>query len=329
MNRKLFVSSITFLLSFIVLTTSCFASEKDTINQVETLIDNKKCKQAETLLSSLKPTMQNHISITMGSIGDCYKDEKKWADAERAYTKSLDMAKQAWGANNENAVGEYITLGVFLCERGKFNKGLPLVKRALSITQVQKGIDKEKAAERKVWMKSPHKTDAYIAKRFDSIMNSLNKLTGDKSAKPLNALGYCYDLKGQTKLADTNYIKAIKANPAESTYLENNASTVNWKEHNPKKSALMYERALKLRKMAIGENHLEYLIRLNYLANVYRNAGRNKDADLLCDCIVQGLIKNPNSKYLKKNVRDYVKLLRKNNQNAKAESILRKVKLSM
>jgi len=156
------------------------------------------------------------MGTTLNSLGLVFKAEKRYADADSAFRRSLAILEKSYGPGSIDAANINFNIAAGLIEQGKQPAALPFLDRSLSVFQQQLGPQSLKSAavlcmigdvrrSQKDWAQAetPLRQCAEIREANGGVVNP-------ELAEALFGLAVVYEKQGKSALADPRFKLAEK-----------------------------------------------------------------------------------------------------------------------
>jgi tetratricopeptide (TPR) repeat protein len=204
--------------------------------------------QFEGLLGEIKEIDRPEMVTSLGRLGNLYKAQGRYAEAEPLLLKALKLSKQ----KQTNTAFSLNNLATLYESQGRYPEAEPLYLQALEIKKNELGD------------------------RHPSTATSLNNLAA------------LYRSQGRYPEAEPLYIQALEIHktelgdrhPSTATSLNNLAALYKSQGRYPEAEPL-YIQALEIKKTELGDRHPSTATSLNNLAELYRSQGRYPEAEPL------------------------------------------------
>lgn len=184
--------------------------------------DAKDFKSAEELLqravkvTSRFPPGDPRAGITQNTLGLVYRDEKKYAEAAKAYESALTLLERSYGQESLDVGNIDFNIASVLIEDGKYDAALPHVQHSRTIFEKVLGAQSLKAAASYCLLGEAYRN----MNRFDEAEKPLKQcadlreassgVESPELADALYNLGLVYGHQGKLKLAEPNLKLAAK-----------------------------------------------------------------------------------------------------------------------
>lgn len=162
------------------------------------------------------PAGDARVGTTWNSLGLVYREEKKYADSEKAFEKALPILQKAYGSQSLDAGNVNFNIATVVVLQGHYDAALPYIERSIAIYEKLLGATSLKVASVQCLQ-----GDAYRGlKKFDlseSILKTCIKTRQDATglqnaevASALISLGLTYQAEGKLPPAEAQLKMAAK-----------------------------------------------------------------------------------------------------------------------
>ena len=228
------------------------------------------------------------------SLGDAYKENIQYNQAEFAYHKALDLYEQQLGANHPDVATTLNYLALLYASQGKYSEAEPLCQRALSIRECELGADHPDVATSLNNLAELYREQGKYSNAKPLYLRSLeireNKLGADHpdTAVSLNNLALLYYFQGNYSEAENLYIRSLtimerqlgKEHLDIATSL-NNLGGLYKSQGKYSEAEHIFVRSLEILERQLGEDHPDVASSLNNLGSLYYLQGKYSEAEPL------------------------------------------------
>jgi tetratricopeptide (TPR) repeat protein len=156
------------------------------------------------------------VGTTLNDLGQLYRKEKKFADAENAYQRASAILEKVSGADSGEVADVNFNISVLLFDQGRQSIALPYLRRTLATWETQLGGEDVKIAAVLCMM-----GDAYrLEKDFKAAEDPLHRCADIREkdggilnadlAEAMHSLALVYEGEGRLQLADPRFKLAEK-----------------------------------------------------------------------------------------------------------------------
>jgi tetratricopeptide (TPR) repeat protein len=151
------------------------------------------------------------VGTTLNDLGQVYRKEKKFAEAESAYQRASAILEKTSGADSNDVTDVNVNMAVLLFDQGRQSMALPYLRKTLAVWEAHLGGDDVKMAAVLCML-----GDAYLLeKNFKAAEDPLHRCADirEKDGGMLNAdlagamhsLALVYEGEGKFQLADPRF----------------------------------------------------------------------------------------------------------------------------
>ncbi len=234
------------------------------------------------------------IITWLDHLASVYGDQRRYADAEPLYKRSLAAKEKTLGANHLDVATGLNNLATLYCFQGRYVDAEPLCNRSLTIREKALGADHPDVATSlnnlaSLYRLQGRNVDAEpLYKRSLSIREKALGADHPDVAQSLGNLASFYSAQGRYVDAEPLYKRSLNikekvlgANHPDVAADLNKLATLYWYQHRYVDAEPLYKRSLAMGEKDLGANHPAVAATLNNLANLYNVQGRYVDAEPL------------------------------------------------
>jgi tetratricopeptide (TPR) repeat protein len=235
-----------------------------------------------------------YVATSLNNLGELYKAQGRYAQAELLHKRSLAIREKALGADHPYVATSLNNLGELYKAQGQYAQAELLHKRSLAIREKALGADHPDVAMSLNNLAGLYENQGQYAQAESLYKRSLAICEKDLGADhphvatSLNNLAGLYENQGQYAQAEPLYKrslaireKALGADHPDVAASLNNLAGLYKTQGQYAQAEPLYKRSLAIWEKALGADHPNVAASLNNLAGLYKTQGRYAQAEPL------------------------------------------------